>query len=137
MISQNKTIFYTLTLLLSMMLLNCSTSNKASQNANVKVYEMEFEAVVDITRQAVRNSGLEIPYVNDSETPQRLYFAYAYQPFVNNDSGRGERGSVEILNLNNGKIQVSIENPEYHYSVPAKSREDYASDIFKNIAKLQ
>lgn len=137
MISQNKTIFYALTILLSMTLLNCSTTNKASQNANVKVYEMEFEAVVDVTRQAVRNSGLEIPYVNDSETPQRLYFAYAYQPFVNNDSGRGERGSVEILNLNNGKIQVTIENPEYHFSVPTKSREDYASDIFKNIAKLQ
>ena len=137
MISQNKTTFYALTLLLSTMLLNCSTSNKASQNANVKVYEMEFEAVVDITRQAVRNSGLEIPYVNDSETPQRLYFAYAYQPFVNNDSGRGERGSVEILNLNNGKIQVTIENPEYHFSIPTKSREDYASKIFNNIAKLQ
>lgn len=112
----------------------CSTTgNGLGGNEKSKIYDTKYNRMTEVVQQAIKSYNLDITYIDDSDKYNKLYLVFVYHQTARTGSGKGERGNVKIEKINKNSTKVTIENPEYHYSVPDRQRKDFAKIIFNRI----
>ncbi len=121
-------------LVIAVLLQGCVSSGSVAEQSNV--YNQGFNKMVDVVHRAARGSSLEIRYSEPSRNGTTHTVKFNKKEYANTQSLQGEQGTAFIEKLEDGKTRVTIENPEYSYSVPHSDRIDYKSILTKKINEI-
>lgn len=113
----------------------CTGMETTSGNNGSQVYSEDYEKMKEVVKQAIRDGNMIITYVDDSKDDS-ITLLIGRERFVNNEEIQVEKGEVRVINLDDEKTQVEVDNPDYHFSVPNHQKEDYQRLIFTRINSI-
>jgi hypothetical protein len=107
-------------------------------NPGLRTYDHSYKVMKGYVEQAINESRLLARSRNESKDGKELQIILLKEDMLKKSgaSTYNESGSVVITDLGDGRTEVRIENPEYHYTIPQHEREDYQDLLFNRIEKI-
>ncbi len=122
--------------LMLFVLQSCASSGNSVSNKGEKIYNKDFNSMVETVESAIRNSKMSIETSQQSQNPQTLTIIVSERAQMRGKSVQRRQGEVRVIKVGENKTKVRITNPDYHYSVPEDSRTDYQRVILNRIDSM-
>ncbi|HET6527359.1 MAG TPA: hypothetical protein VFG39_01275 [Balneolaceae bacterium] len=111
---------------------------KATSTGDDHIYAQPFNKMVNVVEEAVEGGGIHIEDVFRADDEKRITLIINTNTY---SRGRDEviqkgQGTVIITELAKDKVQVEVENPDYHFTVPQYMREKYDRIIYDRISAI-
>lgn len=123
-------------IVLLLILQSCASTGNSMNDEGTKVYNKNFNSMVETVEAAIRSSRLSIETSRRSQDPDILTIIVSERAQIQGQSVQRRQGEVRISKLGENKTKVDVTNPDYHYSVPEDSRTDYERMILNRIDSI-
>ena len=120
----------------------CSSLQRSSKSN--KIYTQNFDTVNAHVEKGIQEANLAILKVFESPDIEMTTYRIGTSSKAHG-SGRSpvgarsvehEEGKVVVRKLNEGKVKVKVENPDYHFTVPSHEKKDYQQRLFRILQQL-
>ncbi|HEX6981594.1 MAG TPA: hypothetical protein VF181_02430 [Balneolaceae bacterium] len=127
-----------LAIIAAMIFQACSGTKVTSNDEERHIYAQPFIKMTEVVEEAVEGGGLHIERVFRSEDETEITLIVNTNAYLrgSNQTVQKDQGTVIITELANGKVQVEVKNPDYHYTVPRYMQKEYNRIIFNRINAL-
>lgn len=120
----------------------CGSLQQATGNS--RIYDKSFDKVDGLVREGVENTKLVITNTLKSNDESVITYHVVQGSSGGGSSGstvgsqhvNQERGTITVSKLANGKIKLSVENPDYNFALPNHQREDYEHILLEAFDKV-
>lgn len=138
-----KTPYYLCLIFCGVVLLQaCATVQLTS--GKVRTYSMDFDTVVAKVDSCFNRTGLVALKTWQSNNPSRKTYLIAKgaspssvgNSVVGSEHVEHKKGKVEVKQLPDARVQVQVENPDYHFTVPEYKRQDYRRSFFQVLDRM-
>lgn len=129
------TLFICIVLFIGLTLYGCAGSGSTTGANGSQEYSQDYEKMKEVAKQAIRDGNMIITNVDESDD-ESISLLIGRERFVNNEEVQVEKGEVRVINLDDEKTRVEVDNPDYHFSVPNHQKEDYQRLIFTRINSI-
>lgn len=128
---------YLFLLIVAVMSQACS-GLKVTSNDDEHIYAQPFPKMIEVVERAVEGGGLHIERTFRSDDKTKLTLIVNTNAYIrgNNQTVQKDQGTVIITKLAKNKVEVEVENPDYHYTVPQYMRKKYDRIIFNRISAI-
>ncbi|HKK44909.1 MAG TPA: hypothetical protein VJ964_05275 [Balneolaceae bacterium] len=110
----------------------CASSGSTKSN-KTRIYDKNYNDMVQIVKQAVVSGNVQISYVDESDKPKRMLMIYTTSGSIRGHNVQTQQGKIHIRKMANLKTQVTIENPEHDVMVSDYEVKDYRRYFFRKI----
>ena len=112
----------------------CAASESATESYGGKqMYDESYSTMRELVKRAVRGAGLTVIEISEPPGKSRMRILISKSGQLGTQAVRQHRGAVTVEGINGKKTRVTVENPDYHYTVPSYKKENYQRIIFSQI----
>src|SRR5699024_11334781 len=113
---------------------SCAASESAAESyGSNQMYDKSYAAMRELVKQSVRGAGLTVIEISEPPGKSRMRILISKSGQLGTQAVRQHRGAVTVEGINGKKTRVTVENPDYHYTVPSYKKENYQRIIFSQI----
>lgn len=113
----------------------CAGTGGLGGAGTVRTYSQDYAFMAEAVERVIKGNGLNIDQVSEAKNPKQMTLVISRSKYVNNQSVRQNQGEVIVQAVNENETTVRVENPEYHFSVPDRKKENYQRMIFPRLEK--
>ncbi len=108
-----------------------NTGSSRTSYGDTRVYAESFEDAREKVKQGISQTNLGIEGISEADDGNAVTFLVSNKVSRNKDHVQQEQGEVRIEKVSDSETRISVENPEYHFTVPEYEKEDYQRTLFQ------